>query len=140
MFSASRWAYSVHGDVICLMAGNSAGSGTRNRFPAVRREPYIARSVQDQPADGRSFLGAVARHRRTPPTARQRPAPMAAETRVSSPLRPPAEFAAGYMARNTRNKGRAGSANFGVLAAVQLHEVGVVAALWLCDVGVLAAV
>src|SRR5580698_2407756 len=35
---------------------------------------------------------------------------------------------------------RAGSANFGELAAVQLHEVGVVAARWLCDVGVLAAV
>src|SRR5215831_19629880 len=32
------------------------------------------------------------------------------------------------------------SANFGVLAAVQLHDVGVVAAPWLCDVGVLAAV
>jgi hypothetical protein len=35
MFSASRWADSVHADVICLMAGNSAGSGTRNRSPAV---------------------------------------------------------------------------------------------------------
>src|SRR5262249_22020652 len=32
------------------------------------------------------------------------------------------------------------SANFGVLAAVQLHDVGVVAAPRLCDVGVLAAV
>src|ERR1039457_4545416 len=68
------------------------------------------------------------------------PAPMAAETRVNSPLRPPAESAAGYPARNTRNKGRARSANFGVLAAVQLHKVGVVPALWLGDVGVLAAV
>src|ERR1022692_4830100 len=33
-----------------------------------------------------------------------------------------------------------GSANFGALAAVQLHDVGVVAAPWLCDVRVLAAV
>src|SRR5262249_61528477 len=32
------------------------------------------------------------------------------------------------------------SANVGVLAAVQLHDVGVVAARWLCIVGVLAAV
>ena len=39
-----------------------------------------------------------------------------------------------------RLSAHARSANFGVLAAVQLHEVGVVAALWLCDVGVLAAV
>src|SRR6266567_6018492 len=114
--------------------------GYAQRSPAVRREPCIARSVQDQPADGRSILGAVQRHRRTPPTARQRPAPMAAETQVSSPLRPPAESAAGYPARDTPNTGRAGSANFGVLAAVQLHEAGVVAARWLCDVGVLAAV
>jgi hypothetical protein len=95
MFSASFWAYSVHADVICLMAGNSAESGARNRFAAVRREPCIARSVQDQPADGWSFLGAVPRHRRTPSTARQRPAPVAAETRVISPLRPPAGSAAG---------------------------------------------
>ena len=72
--------------------------------------------------------------------ARQQRAPMAAETWVSSPLLPPAESTAGYPARNTRNKGRPRSANFGVLAAVQLHEVGVVAARWLCDVGVLAAV
>ena len=40
--------------------------------------------------------------------------------------------------RATTGRGR--SANFGVLAAVQLHDVGVAAALWLCDVGVLAAV
>jgi len=32
------------------------------------------------------------------PAARQRPVPMAAEARVSSPLRPPAESAAGYPA------------------------------------------
>src|SRR6516165_12759085 len=32
------------------------------------------------------------------------------------------------------------SANFGVLAAIQLHHVGVVAAPWLFDVGVLAVV
>src|SRR5258708_39975752 len=36
--------------------------------------------------------------------------------------------------------GTARSASFGVLAAVQLHDVGVVAAAWLCDAGVLAAV
>src|SRR5262249_15789741 len=36
--------------------------------------------------------------------------------------------------------GTVSSANFGVPAAVQLHDVGVVAAPWLCDVGVLAAV
>src|SRR6185437_4029121 len=34
--------------------------------------------------------------------------------------------------------GTAGSADFGVFATVQLHEVGVVAAVWLCGVGVLA--
>jgi hypothetical protein len=45
MFSASRWARSVHADVICLKAGNSAGSGTRNRFPAVSGSGVIARSV-----------------------------------------------------------------------------------------------
>src|SRR4051812_16594664 len=67
-------------------------------------------------------------------------APMTAETRVSPPLRPPVESAARYPARRTRNKGRARSANLGVLTAVQLHGVGVVAALWLCDVGVLTAV
>ncbi len=55
--------YSVHAYVICLMAGNSAGSGAHNEPPALRREhwPCIARSVQDQPADGRSFLGDVPR-------------------------------------------------------------------------------
>ena len=74
------------GALICRMAGNSAGSGTRNRSPAIRREPCIARPIHDQPAAGRSFLGAVARHRRSPPTAHQRPAPMAAETPVSEPF------------------------------------------------------
>jgi len=43
--------------------GVSAGSGARNRSPAVRREPgpCIARPVQDQPADRRSFLGDIPR-------------------------------------------------------------------------------
>jgi hypothetical protein len=46
--------------------------------------------------------------------------------------------------RDTHNEGegwgRARSANFGVLAAVQLHKAGVMPARWLGDVGVLAAV
>src|SRR6185437_8555800 len=46
----------------------------------------------------------------------------------------------GRQDRAGRLSAYARSADFGVLAAVQLHEVGVVAALWLCDVGVLAAV
>ena len=56
------------------------------------------------------------------------------------PLRPPGESAAGYPARNIPGHGQGRSANLGVLAAVQPHDVGVVAALWLGDVGVLAAV
>jgi hypothetical protein len=42
--------------------------------------------------------------------------------------------------RNTGNKARARSANVGLLAAVQLHEVGVVAAFWFCDVAVLTVI
>ena len=81
--------HSMHADVVCLLAGKGAGSGTRHRSPAVRREPCIARSVQDQPAGGRSFLGALPRHRRTPPAAaRQRPAPAA---RASGPRQRPPE-------------------------------------------------
>src|SRR5947207_599845 len=38
------------------------------------------------------------------------------------------------------DNGRVRSADFGVLAAVQLHDVGVGAAFWLCDAGIPAAV
>src|SRR5271165_4324468 len=56
---------------------------------------------------------------------------MASTSRSSVPRR--------SVARDIADR-RVRSANFGVLAAVQLHEVGVAAAARLCDVGVLAAV
>src|ERR1035438_3766227 len=98
MFYVSRWGV-IARTLICLLAGNSVGSDVRNRSPAVRREPglYIVKLVQDQPADGRSSGGAVPRaHQRTPPTVRQRPAPMVAEPgsvrRCDHQLNPPPDI------------------------------------------------
>ena len=136
--------YSVHAAVICLMAGNRAISGARNRSPAVHREPgpCIARSVHNQPADSRSFPGrrTAYAHRRTPlPGAsgphRWPPEPGSGH-RCSRQLNPPPDVRLDIHAAT----GRVWSANFGELAAVQLHDVGGVAALWLCDADVRAAV
>ena len=136
--------YNVHAAVICLMAGNRAISGARNRSPAVHREPgpCIARSVHNQPADSRSFPGrrTAHAHRRTPlPGAsgphRWPPLPGSGH-RCSRQLNPPPDVRLDIHAAT----GRVWSANFGILPAVQLHDVGGVAALWLCDADVRAAV
>ena len=110
---------------------------------AVHREPgpCIARSVHNQPADSRSFPGrrTAHAHRRTPlPGAsgphRWPPEPGSGH-RCSRQLNPPPDVRLDIHAAT----GRVWSANFGVLAAVQLHDVGGVAALWLCDADVRAA-
>ena len=121
MFSASGWAYSVHADVVCLMAGNSAGSGTRNRFPAVRREPCIARPVQDQLTAGLSWApyhvtGELRRRHGSGP--HQWPPKPGSVHRCGHQPDPPPDIRPEIHA----TRGRARSANFGVLAAVQPHD------------------
>ena len=78
---------------------------------------------------GISHAGVCGRYQ--PPTARRQPAPMAAEPgsvhRCGHQPDPPPDIRPEI---HWAVRGRARSANFGVLAAVQLHEAGVAAAFW----------
>jgi hypothetical protein len=100
--------YSVRASVICLMAGNSAGSGAGNKLLA-RSAGSMGRVWPDRFTVSQLTAGLswAAYRARSPaePAARQRHASAAAGTRASSPSRRPAESRAGYPARETRSNG-----------------------------------
>jgi hypothetical protein len=104
MFSASGWTYTVHADVICLMAGNSAGPGARNSFPLFGGSRVLPdRFKISQLTAGLSwapYRAAGELHRRHACGPHHWPP----KPGSVHPFRLPADSVAGYPARDTRNR------------------------------------
>src|SRR6266699_444987 len=118
--------YSVHADVICLMAGNSAGSGTRiDLLRSAGSRVVPDRFKISQLTAGLSWAPYRATgelHRRHASGPHQWPPKPGSVHRCDHQPNPPPDTPPEIHA----TRGRTRSANLGVLAAVQLHEAGVV--------------